>query len=63
MKVRTSSGFGCSNAGDVQNSMRRLAVPRLPPGAIPENGVLDVVKGGVVAEGLVVEPRTSSGFE
>ncbi|QCD86453.1 hypothetical protein DEO72_LG3g976 [Vigna unguiculata] len=35
-----------TNARDVQNSMRRLVVPRLPPSAIPENGVLDVVKGG-----------------
>jgi len=46
MKLRTSSGFECSNTGDVQNSMRRLAVPRLPLGTMPENGVRDVVKGG-----------------
>jgi len=46
MMVRACSGFGCSNARDVQNSMRPLVVPRLPPSAIPENGVLDVVKGG-----------------
>jgi len=45
MKVRTSLGFWVQQCwGFPKTVMRRLAVPRLPPGAIPENRVLDLVK-------------------